>query len=344
MEQILSIPDFAGILKEYADARDLRDSYEKYGCSGLEIVRCDSGNDSCPATGSEKITGDMIRGVHIIFYSAWMDFWRGNKAGLLREYGDRETWERFYRCGGPDGLLRQFEADLDYAQQTGAAYVVFHVSEVTVEGVFTHRYEYGDAEVIDETAALINRLLDGKPYSFDFLMENLWWPGLTMTDPAMTKRLLDQIHYPKKGIMLDLGHLMCSNMELSTEEEAIAYIHQMLDAHEALTVSGTEADGGGRPLTEYIRGVHMHQSVTGAFAKQALASVRKNGLHLAADYFERFAQVYELLGHIDTHKPFSSPLLKPLIKRIAPEYAVHELIAGDRAQRERMLAQQSSLL
>lgn len=347
MEQILSIPIFDGLLKEYADSRDLRNFYEKYGCSGLEIIRCDNSDDDGAAgvgtssgkvdTGSEKIERSMVRGVHMLFYSAWMDFWRQNKAALRQEYGDRATWEKFYRCGTPDGLIQQFEADLDYAQRVGAAYVVFHVSEVTLEGVFTHCYSYSDAEVIDEAVELINRLLDGKHYTFDFLMENLWWPGLNMTDPQMTKRLLQGVHYPKKGIMLDLGHFMCSNMELSTEQEAIEYVHEMLDAHDRDTLDG-------RPLTEYIQGVHVHQSVSGAYAGQALTDVRQNGLHLAEDFFQRFAQAYQLLGHIDTHKPFSSPLLKPLLARIAPKYAVHELSAANRAEREAMLAQQSGLL
>ena len=62
-------------------------------------------------------------------------------------------------------------------------------------------------------------LLDGEDYTFDFLMENLWWPGLTMTRPEMTKRLLSQVHYQKKGIMLDTGHLMHMNLELKTQDE-----------------------------------------------------------------------------------------------------------------------------
>lgn len=49
--------------------------------------------------------------------------------------------------------------------------------------------------------------------------------------PEMTRRLLDQIHYPKKGIMLDTGHLMHTNLELRTEEEAIGYILEKIKAH-----------------------------------------------------------------------------------------------------------------
>ena len=206
---------------------------------------------------------------------------------------------------------------------------------------------------------------------------------------------------------------MCSNMDLSSQEEAISYIHRMLSEHEAVTIKerteweheavtirectewgheaatikehtqgedegrktqekgvqghknprqeaktqkqasldsaqldGVQLEDGKRErkLTEYIKGVHMHQSVTGAYAKARLQEVRENGLYLAEGYYQRFAQVYDLLGKIDTHQPFSSPAVKDLIERINPRYLVHELLARSRSERECMLRQQSGLL
>ena len=78
--------------------------------------------------------------------------------------------------------------------------------------------------MVDAAAELINSLLDGKGYQFEFLMENLWWPGLTLTRPEITERLLSQVHYPRKGLMLDTGHLMHTNWELRSQEEAVDYI------------------------------------------------------------------------------------------------------------------------
>ena len=336
MEQLLYIPGFCGVLEEYRDAADLEESYQRLGCGGLEIIRC--GEDT-----RRWIKPEMIRGVHMIFYPVWLDFWRGNEKGLAAEFGGREVWEDFYGGSDPSVLLDQFAADLDYAQEVGARYVVFHVSDVTIEGVFTHKHLHTDEEVIDGAVEIINRLLDGRDYSFDFLMENLWWPGLVMTRPEMTKRLLDGVHYEKKGLMLDLGHLMCSNMDLESEEAAVEYVHHMLDLHQAVAAA-EGGEGGGRPLTQYIKGVHMHQSVSGAFAKAALEETENKGLSLAEDYYGRFSQVYELLGKIDTHRPFSCPQAKDLIRRIAPDYLVHELMAENRPQREAALRQQAGLL
>ena len=49
----------------------------------------------------------------------------------------------------------------------------------------------------------------------------------------------------QKGLMLDTGHFMNSNYELETPADALAYLHQMLDEHEALL-----------PM---IRGIHLNQ-------------------------------------------------------------------------------------
>ena len=69
---------------------------------------------------------------------------------------------------------------------------------------------------------VINTILAGRDWPFAFLVENQWWPGFTFTEPEDTARLLDGIRCPKKGIMLDTGHLMNANTALSTQEEGAA--------------------------------------------------------------------------------------------------------------------------
>src|SRR5699024_3585024 len=119
---------------------------------------------------------------------------------------------------GRDRILKPLQTDLGLARRFHVSYVVFHVCDVKNTEFFTNHRLHTDEEVVDAAAELINELLDGKPCEFEFLMENLWWPGLTMTRPEIAERLLEQVHYPRKGIMLDTGHLMHTNLELSTEE------------------------------------------------------------------------------------------------------------------------------
>ena len=45
----------------------------------------------------------------------------------------------------------------------GAEYVVFHVSDVSMEECFTYRFSHTNNQVIDAALELINELLPGKP-------------------------------------------------------------------------------------------------------------------------------------------------------------------------------------
>ena len=144
-----------------------------------------------------------------------------------------------------------------------------------------------------------------------------------------TKRLLDKVNYLNKGIMLDVGHLLCANMELESQEEACQYIHDILDAHDQVDPN----------LCKSIKGIHLHQSISGQYAKKMLADPPV----LREDYYERFAQVYELLGSIDTHMPWETTEIKKVIERIKPQYLVHELLAKNRDHREKLLKQQMSV-
>jgi hypothetical protein len=322
MEHILSIPSYHEALLEYKDSQDLQESYEKFGCSGLEMIRCDEDVRGI-------ISNQMVKGLHMIFYPEWLDFWQGNEKELKNEFGETSVWESFYRGKNFDAVMSQFEEDLDFAVKMEAEYVVFHVSDVTISGVFTHQHKHTDEEVIDAAADIINTLLDGKTYDFYFLMENLWWPGLTMTDARMTKRLLDKVHYSRKGIMLDVGHLLCANMELKSQEQGCEYIHKILDMHDELDSK----------LCKSIKGIHLHQSISGEYAKAMLA----NPPAMKADYYDRFAQVYGLLGSIDTHMPWETTEICKLIDRIRPQFLVHELLAKNREHREMLIEEQCKI-
>ena len=97
--------------------------------------------------------------------------------------------------------------------------------------------KHTNREVIDAAASFINELLDGQTYHFWFLMENLWWPGLTFENPEDARALLKQVHYEKKGFMLDTGHYLHTNLDLHDQDAAVACLHQMLDNHKDLILT-----------------------------------------------------------------------------------------------------------
>jgi len=305
-------------LSEYRSASDFEQSYRQCGCDGVEMIYAEVDK-------RKIITPHSVVGLHLLFYPYWIDLWNGNKEALAEEFDTQATCEWFYGGKDRNALIQQFAMDLERAKALHVRYVVFHVSNVNFTEMCTYHMEHTNEEIVDAAADLINILLDDKEYDFDFLVENLSWPGFTMTQPTVTQRLLDHIHYPHKGIMLDIGHLMNTNIDLQSEEEACSYVHKMLDVH--------------GELTRFIKGVHLHQSLSGQYVKYCL----QNPPVFTGDYCQRMAQVYAHNSKIDWHRPMTCTGTQALIERIAPEYLVCELSSKDRAEREHLLKLQTNI-
>ena len=69
-----------------------------------------------------------------------LDFWRGDKASLLRKFGSREAYEAFYQGADGASLILQYREDLARAKALGASYVVYHVSDVSIEEGYTYHF------------------------------------------------------------------------------------------------------------------------------------------------------------------------------------------------------------
>ena len=307
-------------LERYRDADDLRRFLDDFGLDGLELM---------PMAGCwelYRLPPERITGVHLPFYTSWLDLWRGDENALLREYGTWENVRAVFGGDGPDCVLDMLRVALDFAGSVGARYVVFHVSNVTVDECLSDRMGHADEAVCAAAAELINQLTEGRDDPFDFLVENLWWPGLMLTRPEVTRELMEAIRAPRKGIMLDTGHLMHTCRDLATQEAAVDYILRQLDAHGS--VAG------------WIRGVHLHQSLTGPWVREAL----ENGLDGTGDYWTRFGHAMEYVLGVDRHRPFDSPAARRLVDRVAPGYLTHEFITETRADHEAFLRRQMAAL
>ena len=242
----------------------------------------------------DKVNPDMVVGVHLCCASDWMNL-------------DRKM------------LIDHYRDNLETAREMGAEYVVFHVTQVDPEESFTYKLKHTDEEVIRASADLINELLDGQDYPFWFLMENLWWPGLNFLNPDTTRLLLDLVHYEKKGFMLDTGHFLHTNHDLVNQTEAVAYLHRMLDAQEE--------------MIPYIRGIHLQQSLTGAYVKQWLSEPHT----LSDDPGTQMCEVFTHIFAIDKHQPFTDSGVRGLVERINPDYVTYEYITENREQLEEYL-------
>lgn len=317
MKKMFNLSTSSDDMVRFADQAKLLDLLQ--GFDGLELLCCEEDRRGL-------IPRERVIGLHMSSFPNWLDLWLGDEAALLREFGTREIYEQYYGGSDRGALLRRFRRDLDNAAFYGVEYVVFHVSNATIAEAISGRHRYADEAVIDASCALLNELFEGQNEGPLLLLENLWQPGFRFTRPELTARLLDGIHYPHKGIMLDTGHLMHTHTGLRTQAEALSYIHHLLDEHGA--------------LCRHIRGVHLQQSLTGDFAEQ----MRQNPPSLKENYWERNLQMFEYIFRLDQHRPFTNPGVAELIKRIAPDYLTFEFITENKAMHRKFLEEQARAL
>ena len=271
------------------------------------------------------IRREHVVGLHMQQFACWLELWEGNKDALLREFGTMDEIRRHYGGTERSSIIEKLRQELKLAVQLEAEYVVFHVSDVTVEETMTRRYHRSDEEVIDATCELLNILFDDTP-PVRLLLENLWYPGLTFTRPEMTRRLLDGVKHKDTGIILDTGHLLHTNTSLRTQEDSLRYINRMLDEH-----------GG---LCDKIRAVHLNQSLTGEYAEK----VKKSTPQFAESFDDRVTQMFKYIFQIDLHMPFTCRGVDELIRRIAPDHVTFEFITENLEQHKRYLREQRAAL
>ena len=274
----------------------LKKFLKRHNIDGLEIMFCNTWDEIL-------FPKKVVQGVHLRFWPTWLDFWRGDKQQLLKQFGNEDNIIACYGGLSRAAWLATYKENIRTAVRTGAQYLVFHVSHARIHELFSWQFSATDSDVIEATIELVNELVDEIPPDVALLFENLWWPGLTLKDPKLVERLLENVKHPNVGIMLDTGHLMNTNQDLTSEAEGVDYILSVLH--------------GLGEYGHYVRGVHLHKSLSGEYMKQN--TCRKTGKY----------DMTEIMNHvlkIDQHQPFATSEVKRLINYIKPEFLVHEFM------------------
>ena len=301
MIQSTNFPLSTYSLRSYGGWEAVRSIVTRLGLDGLEVI-------ADPDNLADDIPLSMVTGYHMQFYPDWVDFFRRNRSALIRKFGSLESAEEFYRCKTPEDLIRVFKNDLALSVRLGAPYVVFHVSDVSLEEGYTYRWEHTDYEVMDAALEVINVILKGVEPTFDFLVENQWWPGFTFLSSEQTEYLLSRINYPRVGIMLDTGHLMNTNWDIHSQKQGVQYILDLIEKHGELSKS--------------IFGLHFHQSISGAYCHETIGELPKD---FPLAYYDEFSRNYAHILRIDQHKPWTDTACVQILERVQPKYLTHEL-------------------
>lgn len=318
MKRTFNLTTYTDDLDRYRDRADLVSALD--GFDGLELMHC--GEDVCGVIPPERIVG-----VHLCFFPYWYDFYTGDLEACERNLGGLQAVRDYYGGDTWEALVDVYRRDTNRAKAEGAEYVVFHVSDCSDEELFTLRYRHTSREIVAAAADFLNSIFPEPDGDLVLLMENLWHPGLTLTEPHVTQLLLDRVRYRNKGIMLDTGHLMHTDLSLRTQEEALQYLYRRLKEQ-------------GEEVRRAIRGIHLHQSLTGEY----MARVAASPPILSADPKTRMEQVYTHAFASDQHRPFTCPGVREFIDWIDPEYLTFEFISRSRAEHQAMLKAQLAAL
>lgn len=288
---------------------------EKFHLDGIEFMCCAPWDQNFHPAG-------IIKGFHLWFWPSWLDFWLGNERALLQEFGSRENVES---CFGDsrEAWLAKWAGNFRQAAECGASYVVFHVAQARSSEIRCRRFAYSSKQVISAVLEFINQLADLLPEDTVLLYENLWWPGLDLTSPALVHELLAGTQH-KCGIMLDTGHLMNTNTRLCCESQAADYILRIVDSLGAAAGS--------------IQGVHLHTSFSGEYVE----SERQR--HNQPEYNLPAGEIMDYVLKVDQHQPFRTAAARRIVDAVQPRYLVHEFVPENYEDWENKLVQQQKVL
>ncbi len=141
-------------------------------------------------------------------------------------------------------------------------------------------------------------------------------------------RLIKEIKYPNKGFMLDVGHLMNTNLELQTEAESVEYILKVLQDLDELLL--------------YIKGIHLNSSLSGKYVKNIIK--RDISDIFSGDFNECYIRAFNHISKIDRHVPFKDPKVKQIIEFVNPKYLVYEFIADSLKELDEYVQVQNKVL
>ena len=247
---------------------------------------------------------ELTIGVHLEYWSYWIDFWWNNQQRLDYIFESNEEKKHYYKAQNIYEWIEYIKKNITLALNLKPQYLVWHVSEANVQEIFTYNFYYNDRQVLLATSEVFNEVAKIIPDNVLILFENLWWPGLRLNSMENVVYFFEKLKHNYVGIMLDTGHLMNTNINLTSELEASIFIKDIVNNLGS--------------FASLIKGVHLNCSLSGQYQKKFIEQQFK---------FCEFDKhrLWEHIIKIDKHEIFQTKAPSFLIDYIQPQYVVHEL-------------------
>lgn len=284
------------------DWEKIRRFVQDHHMEGIELGLSDAYDIS-------KIPEGIVEGVHLKFYPMWLDFWRGNLEKVENILGGQEEVMAYYGGLSPEALVDAYKAQYQKAKALKAKYMVFHVCDCPPKSAFTWQFDYSDEEVMKATAELVNRAFPQEEDGPMLLFENLWWPGLTYLNKALTINFLEEINYPSKGYVVDLSHLILTNNTIDNEDKCCNYIKKVIE-----NLGEARKD---------IKVVHINKTLPKYYMRQN-HSYKLEKYEKGRTKQQKMSILREHIQKLDPHMPFDHECIKDILAYIAPEFGVYE--------------------
>jgi len=302
MEHLFNISAYESDLDEYGGASEIIRKIKDLGADGIELL-----------TGyfdPDPILKGITKGVHLPYATDWYSVWCGD----LRP-AEQDGDIRFRSYGRDrDEIVKNLADAVTYASALSPNYGVLHASNTRMDEVMGFSHRDSDREILNAVAEILNGVASSFPENeppFPILLENLWWPGLTMTDDSGFRIISDLLDFDNWGICLDTGHLMAYLGNCSLEDESISDVLDIVRSYP-------------REMRDRIDVVHLHMSLSADYIRQCKAQPIINE---AKDHREMMRKAYEHVCRMDEHRPFTSPAVTGIIESADPRYVTHEIMA-----------------
>lgn len=201
---------------------------------------------------------ELTIGVHLEYWSYWIDFWWNNQQRLDYIFESNEEKKHYYKAQNIYEWIEYIKKNITLALNLKPQYLVWHVSEANVQEIFTYNFYYNDRQVLLATSEVFNEVAKIIPDNVLILFENLWWPGLRLNSMENVVYFFEKLKHNNVGIMLDTGHLMNTNINLTSELEASIFIKDIVNNLGS--------------FASLIKGVHLNCSLSGQYQKKLLNS------------------------------------------------------------------------